>query len=109
VKRGNLFSGIAPAKADGAEDILRLAEGEGVRIVRIVSHGQASPPDFWYDQEWNEWVVVLSGSAAVLIEGDAEPVTLRAGDHLTIPAHKRHRVAWTDASEPTVWLAVHYT
>ena len=51
---------------------------------------------------------VLAGSAGVLFEGEAEPRTLRAGDHLLIPAHTRHRVAWTDPDRDTIWLAVHY-
>ena len=25
-----------------------------------------------------------------------------------IPAHRRHRVEWTDPEAPTVWLALHY-
>ena len=68
----------------------------------------ASPPDFWFDQEWGEWVLVLSGSAGVLIDGETEPRTLVEGDYLAIPAHTRHRVDWTDPEQPTVWLAVHH-
>ena len=78
------------------------------RIQRIVSQGHASPPGFWYDQDDNEWVVVLEGQAAVQFEGDAEPMVLRPGSHLNIPAHARHRVAWTDPEGKTVWLAIHY-
>lgn len=90
------------------EHITRIAGSENVRIERIVSHGQSSPEGLWYDQEWAEWVIVLSGSAGLLFEGEAAPRTLQAGDHVDIPAHCRHRVAWTAADEPTVWLAVHY-
>jgi cupin 2 domain-containing protein len=94
-------------KAD-AEEVEQLLHGPNVRIERIVSTGQASLPGFWYDQEWAEWVVVLAGSAGVLIEGEAEPRVLRPGDHLVLAAHVRHRVEWTSADEPTVWLAVHH-
>jgi cupin 2 domain-containing protein len=52
--------------------------------------------------------VVLSGAAGLLVEGESGPRTLRAGDHVHLPAHCRHRVEWTDAAEPTVWLAVHF-
>ncbi len=84
-----------------------LAAFPGARVERIVSQGQASPPGFWYDQAWTEWVVVLSGAAELLIEGETAPRLLRPGDFLEIPAHVRHRVAWTDPNRPTLWLAVH--
>jgi cupin 2 domain-containing protein len=53
-------------------------------------------------------VLVLAGSAGLLLEGEAKPRVLRAGDYLLIPPHRRHRVAWTDGERPTAWLAVHY-
>ncbi|MBU6529261.1 cupin domain-containing protein (plasmid) [Methylocystis sp. MJC1] len=77
------------------------------RIERIVSTGQASPLGFWYDQEQTEWVVLLSGSAGLMFEGEDALHILRSGSYVEIPAHLRHRVEWTDAAEPTVWLAVH--
>jgi cupin 2 domain-containing protein len=103
---GNLVAEIPPHL--DAEQITELLVNDNLRIERIVSTGQASPPGFWYDQDWAEWVLVLAGSAGVLFEGEAEPRVLHAGDYLLIPAHRRHRVAWTDAARPTVWLAVHY-
>jgi len=100
----NLFAGL-PATAD--EELFNdLLKRPGVRIERIVSTGQASPPGYWYDQDWDEWVVLLTGSAGLVIEGDAE-IVLNPGDYVFLPAHRRHRVAWTDANRPTVWLAVH--
>jgi cupin 2 domain-containing protein len=91
-----------------AEQTTALAAHEKLRIERIVSTGQASPPGFWYDQAWTEWVLLVSGSAGLLFEGEAEPRVLNAGDYLLIPAHRRHRVAWTNVEHPTVWLAVHF-
>jgi len=85
-----------------------LMQASSFRVERIVSHGHASPPGFWYDQEENEFVIVLEGSAAVQFEDSADPVELRRGSYLNIPAHARHRVAWTDQIEKTVWLAIHY-
>jgi cupin 2 domain-containing protein len=90
------------------EQFVELLSRPGVKIERIVSHGQASPPGFWYDQDWAEWVLVLRGSAGLLFEGDEISRPLRPGDHVHIAAHRRHRVEWTDAHEPTVWLAVHF-
>jgi cupin 2 domain-containing protein len=102
----NLFGGI-PSELPN-ERIDELAASPGLRIERIVSTGHASPPGFWYDQPWIEWVIVLSGSAGLLIEGEAQPRELRVGDYLALAPHQRHRVEWTDAHRPTVWLAVHY-
>ena len=101
----NIFADLGgdPAR-EQFTDLLRAGD---VRIERIVSHGQASPPGFWYDQEWAEWVLVLQGSAGLRIEGEAER-RLQRGDFLHIPPHVRHRVEWTDAEGPTVWLAVHH-
>ncbi len=76
--------------------------------MRIVSTGQATPEGEWLDQDDNEWVLVLSGSAVISFAGDADPKPLRPGDHLHIPAHVRHRVEQTDLKQPTVWLALHY-
>jgi cupin 2 domain-containing protein len=102
----NLLAEIPPALKQ--ERVTVLVGTPEVRIERIVSTGQASPPGFWYDQEWAEWVVVLAGSAGLRLEGEASVRHLSPGDHVIIPAHVRHRVEWTDAERPTVWLAVHY-
>jgi len=85
-----------------------LVESPHVRIERIVSTGHASPAGYWYDQEQSEWVVVLRGEARLLFEGDGEPMHLVPGDHVLIPAHRKHRVEWTTPEEPTVWLAVFF-
>jgi cupin 2 domain-containing protein len=100
----NLFSDLPSDIPD--ELIGTLLRAETIRIVRIVSCGQASPPAFWYDQPENEWVVVLRGAARLRFEDDV--IELEPGDYVNIPAHKRHRVDWTTPDEPTVWLAVFY-
>jgi cupin 2 domain-containing protein len=105
IKSGNLFASSPAPGGDEAFDT--LATVGGVRIERIVSTGQASPPGFWYDQDWTEWVVLLSGAAALQIEGEAAPRLLALGDYVEIPPHVRHRVEWTDVATPTVWLAIH--
>jgi len=84
-----------------------LATSETVTIERIVSRGHSSPVSQWYDQDKNEWVIVLKGSALLIFE-DESTVTLKKGDFIDIPAHTKHKVAWTEPNEETVWLAVHY-
>jgi cupin 2 domain-containing protein len=107
IRAGNLFADV-PAASTGEEDFSEIFARPGLKIERIISQGQASPPEFWYDQAWNEWVIVLKGSAKLLFEGELAMRVLRAGDYVFIPARKRHRVAWTDPQQPTVWLAVHF-
>jgi cupin 2 domain-containing protein len=90
------------------EHVQTLLGAGNLRIERIVSHGHASPQGFWYDQEQPEWVLVLKGAARLRFEAEEQPVEMRAGDWVSIPAHRKHRVEWTTPDEPTVWLAVHY-
>jgi cupin 2 domain-containing protein len=101
----NIFEAI-PADIP-AEIIQVLLETNNLRLERIVSGGQTTPPGEWYDQDTHEWVVLLSGSACLRFEVDPDKV-LHPGDYLLIPAHCRHRVEWTDPTQPTVWLALHY-
>lgn len=105
-KDGNLFSEISERLQD--EQVTELFSRPDLRIERIVSRGQASPPGFWYDQDWDEWVVLFAGTARLLFDGEDDPRKLAPGDFIHIPAHKRHRVEWTSPGETTVWLAVHF-
>jgi cupin 2 domain-containing protein len=106
VKAENIFS----LKADSFDKELfeTIIESSNFRIERIVSTGQATPADQWYDQEQDEWVLLLSGSAGLVFHGDTEICVMKSGDYVHIPAHKRHRVEWTDSEQKTVWLAFHY-
>jgi len=93
---------------DSPEEIFEtLLEKPGIRVERIISSGQATPQGEWYDQAGDEWVVLLSGSATLMIEGEISPRRLSAGDYLLLPAGCRHRVEWTDPEVKSVWLAVH--
>jgi len=84
-----------------------LASSNGIRIERIVSFGQTTDKDFWYDQTENEFVILLQGEAEILFDSGAE-IRLVAGDYLTIPARMRHRVSYTSANPACVWLAVFF-
>lgn len=101
----NLLADIPTRLRD--ELVQTLLSSKDLRIERIVSLGHASPEGFWYDQEAHEWVLLLAGAARLKLEGE-EPLDLVPGAFVNIPAHKRHRVEWTDPARPTVWLAVHY-
>ena len=101
----NIFDCI-PENLD-EEIFQQLVDGDSVRIERIISRGHSSPESGWYDQDRNEWVLVLKGEAILLLK-DEPPVNLKAGDFINIPAHKKHRVEWTDPDSETIWLAVHY-
>jgi cupin 2 domain-containing protein len=101
----NLFKNIPDVSEE--ELFTELLSADGGRVERIVSYGQASPPDFWYNQEDGEWVLLLEGSATLAFD-DGSTVDLTPGDCLNIRAGRRHRVERTDSEHRTVWLAVFY-
>jgi cupin 2 domain-containing protein len=98
----NIFSDLP--HATGTEHFTTLLESSGVKIERIVSRSHASPAAFWYDQDHDEWALVLRGEA-VLEFSDGRKITMKAGDYQHIPAHLKHRV--DRSSDETIWLAVH--
>ena len=99
----NLFASSVASSAQ--EDVLTLLKTDNVRVERIVSNGQCSPKDFWYDQREDEWVLLLQGTASLQFE-DGRTVHLKGGDYLLIARHLKYRVEQT--SSDAVWLAVHY-
>ena len=92
----------------GEERIEELLRRPGLRVERIVSMQAASSPDFWYDQDWDEWVAVLAGCGTLLFADGPERVALQAGEAMLIPAHCRPRVESTDPDNATIWLAIHF-
>ena len=100
----NIYSSIP---ADIPQELFqKILTTDTFKVERIVSKGHASPEDFWYDQDQNEWVMLLKGRAGMLFEGGDGAVELGPGDYISIPAHVKHRVEWTDPDMETVWLAV---
>jgi cupin 2 domain-containing protein len=101
----NLFRDLS-TRGD-RETVTELVARENVRVERIVSTGQSTPPDSPYRQPHDEWVLLLAGSAGLRLEGEDER-HLRPGDQVLIAAHRAHWVTWTAKDEPTIWLAVHF-
>ena len=100
----NLFK--LPPEIPTEESFETLIPDNGVLIERIVSTGQVSPPGFWYEQERDEWVVLLQGQARLAWE-DGRSLEMGAGDWVLINARERHRVEYTSHEPPCIWLAVH--
>ncbi len=105
--KGHLFQDIPESLPE--ELFQTLIHTGSVKVERILSRGHCSGDDEWYDQSWNEWVVLLSGAARLVIDGQSAPVEMLPGDYLQLPAGTRHRVDWTAPDVSSVWLAVHYT
>jgi cupin 2 domain-containing protein len=101
----NLFENLPALATD--EEFIELLSRPGARIERIVSNGHVTPVSTPFDQDHDEWVLLLRGSAGLWVDGYGER-DLRPGDHLLIPARRRHRVTRTAEDEPTVWLAIHF-
>ena len=100
---GNIFDLPDPLPTD--EVFTELVSAEGLRIERIVSSGQTTETGKWYDQDSDEWVLLIQG-VAVLEYENGERTGLNAGDHVLIPAHVRHRVVFTSEDPPCIWIAV---
>ncbi len=99
-----LWDGLVARHKD--EFIEFLIDRAGVKLERIISHGQTTPPGTWYDQDTDEWVVLLKGRASLEFDNGSS-VHLTEGDYLLIPAGLRHRVSYTSKHPPCVWLALH--
>ena len=105
LKPKNVYA-VTPDSSDKErfEELLKTNE---VTIERIVSAGHRSPESGWYDQENNEWVLILQGSATLAFE-DQNSIVLNEGDYINIPSHTKHKVTWTEPDRETIWLAIHY-
>ncbi len=83
-----------------------ILNSKNLKIERIISTGQITSEDTWYDQEEDEWVILLQGKASLLFF-DNSSINLKAGDYLLIKAHQKHRVTFTSFDPPCIWLAIH--
>ena len=58
--------------------------------------------------------IKMNGSLFLKVEAkleleDGQVIHLKNGDYYNIPAHLKHRVAWTQDDVETIWLAVFYS
>lgn len=104
-KTKNIFSNIPENLPEEIFETILLSDK--IKIEKIVSKGQSSPRDFWYDQNQHEWMVLLKGKAKLLFYQN-EIIELSEGDYINIPTHQKHRVEWTDPENETIWLAIYY-
>ncbi|NEO32724.1 MAG: cupin domain-containing protein [Symploca sp. SIO3C6] len=100
----NIFN--LPASIPTEESFETLLSTKGVLIERIISTGQTTPPGEWYDQDTDEWVILLQGEAEIAY-ADSFTIKLGKGDYVFIPAHQKHRVEYTTSEPPCIWLAIH--
>ena len=105
MKKQNIYENI-PKHLD-EEFFENILKTDTLQIERIVSKGHTSPETGWYDQDDNEWVIVLKGEAILSYENGNE-IHLESGDYINIPAHTKHKVSWTDPNVETIWVAAHY-
>jgi cupin 2 domain-containing protein len=102
--KGNIFK--LPRHLGDAEIFEPLMTRKNITIERIISTGQTTENHRWYDQDRDEWVILLQGEAE-LTYPDEVSIRLRPGDYLFIPAHQKHAVTYTSTQPPCIWLAVH--
>ena len=105
MEKSNIFNNLPKELKD--EIFENIISKDSLKIERIISKGHTSPKSGWYEQESDEWVLVLQGEAVLSFE-DKDDVKLSAGDYINIPAHTKHKVSWTQPDSETIWLAVHY-
>ena len=104
MEKYNIFEQIIIDKNE--EKFFEIFKNETIKVEKIVSNGQTSPENFWYEQEKSEFVLLLEGFAILEFENREEE--LKKGDCLNIQAYEKHRVKFTSLDEPTVWFAVFY-
>lgn len=100
----NIFDNINLDK--NSEEFIEILKSDKIKIERIVSNGQVSPKDFWYEQEESEFVLLIDGEA--ILEFESREVKLQKGDFINIKAKEKHRVKYTSKEQTTIWLAIFY-
>ena len=105
MKTSNIFTNI-PKQMNG-EIFENIISKDSIKIQKIISKGDTTPKNKWYDQEDDEWVIIMQGEAILSFENQKD-IKLKTGEYINIPAHTKHRVSWTIETQETIWLAIHY-
>lgn len=101
----NIFD-IPEGNPDEQETFETVIENKNLLIERIITHKPYDSPGEWYNQEKDEWVVLIEGEAELELK-DEKKIKLFKGDYIFIPAHKIHRINKSGNEEKCIWLAVH--
>ncbi|MDO5725658.1 MAG: cupin domain-containing protein [Tissierellia bacterium] len=83
----------------GEERVSKLFENEKILIEKINSNCAPSGP---YNQEQDEWIVLIRGAAVIELEG--EKIALEKGDSFFIAKNRAHKVLKT--TDDALWLTV---
>lgn len=98
----NIFDKIGEAGEE--EQFELLQKGAHYRIERIMSAGHSSPESFFYDQENDEWIMLVQGEATLEVEGKL--TVLKAGDYMFLPKNCKHRIEKTSIDPACIWLCI---
>jgi cupin 2 domain-containing protein len=102
----NIFQ-VEKLPVGATEAFETLCKDEGIHFERIISNGQVTPADEWYQQKTNEFVILLKGKASIELP-EGRIIHLGEGDHILIPKELKHRVIYTSKNPHCIWLAVHF-
>jgi len=84
-----------------------IVQASNIKIERIISKGHTTPSKSWYNQNFDEWVLIIQGAAKINFDNHSQPISLTKGSYLWIPAKQKHQVIWTPKDVTTIWLAIH--
>lgn len=104
----SLMVDVEKSKSQNTELFNVLLQRKNVKIEQIVSTGQTTPVNEVYDQEWDEFVLLMQGEAKITMVDTQTTIALSAGDSVMIKAHEKHVVSYTSSEPPCIWLAVHF-
>jgi cupin 2 domain-containing protein len=103
--KGSIYS-EPKTNSDGQEVFEVLKKTDKILIERIITKGALKEPGEWYDQDKDEWVMLVRGEAKIEFR-DGIISSLHSGDYIFIPAHLKHRVIATSELPDCIWLAIH--
>jgi cupin 2 domain-containing protein len=98
IRPNNLYNQISPD--ENTEVFTTLFQNDSIKIESIRSW--LKTPGEIYNQEQDEWVILLEGEAE--LEIDNQIIILKKGDNFLVPKHTIHRVLST--TKNALWIGV---